>query len=162
MGTAGELSVAQNLTLAQEHTGSMSLRRYHRADQLAAYQELLRPLEMGLEDRLTTQVKYLSGGQRQALSLLMATLSQPELLLLDEHTAALDPQTSQKVMDLTQKIVMSHHLTTMMITHKMSDALTYGNRLVMVQDGQIKLDVRGAQKANLRAEDLMTLFTVTD
>ncbi|MBS0946674.1 ABC transporter ATP-binding protein [Levilactobacillus brevis] len=162
MGTAGELSVAQNLTLAQEHTGSMSLRRYRRADQLTAYQELLRPLEMGLEDRLTTQVKYLSGGQRQALSLLMATLSQPELLLLDEHTAALDPQTSQKVMDLTQKIVTSHHLTTMMITHKMSDALTYGNRLVMVQDGQIKLDVRGAEKANLRAEDLLTLFTATD
>ncbi|MGV7331503.1 ABC transporter ATP-binding protein, partial [Mycobacterium kansasii] len=84
------------------------------------------------------------------------------LLLLDEHTAALYPQTSQKVMDLTQKIVMSHHLTTMMITHKMSDALTYGNRLVMVQDGQIKLDVRGAEKANLRAEDLLTLFTATD
>jgi len=158
MGTAGELSVAQNLTLAQRHTGSMSLHRYRKASQVAAYQELLRPLNMGLEDRLTTQVKYLSGGQRQALSLLMATLSHPDLLLLDEHTAALDPQTSQKVMDLTQTIVEENQLTTMMITHKMSDALTYGNRLVMVQDGQIKLDVRGEEKQNLRQEDLLTLF----
>ncbi|WP_341778962.1 ABC transporter ATP-binding protein [Levilactobacillus sp. HBUAS70063] len=158
MGTAGELSVAENLTLAAQHTGSMSLKRYRRHGQTAAYQDLLRPLNMGLEDRLTTQVKYLSGGQRQALSLLMATLSQPELLLLDEHTAALDPRTSQKVMALTQKIVAQHHLTTMMITHKMSDALKYGNRLVMVQDGQIKLDVRGEAKRNLRQEELLTLF----
>ncbi|MFC6205923.1 ABC transporter ATP-binding protein [Levilactobacillus tongjiangensis] len=158
MGTAGELSVAQNLTLAQRHTHSMSLHLYRNAKQEAAYQDLLRPLQMGLEDRLTTQVKYLSGGQRQALSLLMATLSHPELLLLDEHTAALDPQTSAKVMELTQKIVETNHLTTMMITHKMSDALTYGNRLVMVQDGQVKLDVRGAEKQNLRQDELMALF----
>ncbi len=158
MGTAGELSVAENLTLAAQHTGSMSLKRYRRHGQTAAYQNLLQPLNMGLEDRLTTQVKYLSGGQRQALSLLMATLSQPELLLLDEHTAALDPRTSQKVMALTQTIVEQHQLTTMMITHKMSDALKYGNRLVMVQDGQIKLDVRGEAKQNLRQEELLTLF----
>ncbi len=158
MGTAGELSVAQNLTLAQQHTGSMSLGRYRKASQEATYRELLQSLNMGLEDRLTTQVKYLSGGQRQALSLLMATLSHPDLLLLDEHTAALDPQTSKKVMDLTQTIVETNQLTTMMITHKMSDALTYGNRLVMVQDGQIKLDVRGAAKDGLRQEELMSLF----
>ncbi len=158
MGTAGELSVAENLTLAAQHTGSMSLRRYRHRGQTEAYQELLRPLDMGLENRLTTQVKYLSGGQRQALSLLMATLSQPQLLLLDEHTAALDPQTSRKVMDLTQTIVAENQLTTMMITHKMSDALTYGNRLVMVQDGQIKLDVRGEEKQNLRQEDLLSMF----
>ncbi len=137
MGTAGELSVAQNLTLAEKHTGSLSLRRYRRAGQTARYTELLANLNMGLEQRLNTQVKYLSGGQRQASSLLMATLSQPQLLLLDEHTAALDPQTSREVM-----------------------ALTYGNRLVMVQDGQIKLDVRGEAKQNLQAEeDLMGLFS---
>ena len=136
MGTAGELSVAQNLTLAEKHTGSLSLRRYRRAGQTARYTELLANLNMGLEQRLNTQVKYLSGGQRQASSLLMATLSQPQLLL-DEHTAALDPQTSREVM-----------------------ALTYGNRLVMVQDGQIKLDVRGEAKQNLQAEeDLMGLFS---
>ncbi|NLR32653.1 ABC transporter ATP-binding protein [Levilactobacillus tujiorum] len=158
MGTAGELSVAENLTLAAQHTSSMSLKHYRRHGQTAAYQELLRPLNMGLEQRLTTQVKYLSGGQRQALSLLMATLSHPDLLLLDEHTAALDPQTSQKVMDLTQTIVEQNQLTTMMITHKMSDALKYGNRLVMVQDGQIKLDVRGEEKQNLRQSELLTLF----
>ena len=159
MGTAGELSVAQNLTLAEKHTGSLSLRRYRRAGQTARYTELLANLNMGLEQRLNTQVKYLSGGQRQALSLLMATLSQPQLLLLDEHTAALDPQTSREVMALTQRIVTEQQLTTLMITHKMSDALTYGNRLVMVQDGQIKLDVRGEAKQNLQAEDLMGLFS---
>lgn len=158
MGTAGELSVAQNLTLAEKHTGSLSLRRYRRAGQTARYTELLANLNMGLEQRLNTQVKYLSGGQRQALSLLMATLSQPQLLL-DEHTAALDPQTSREVMALTQRIVTEQQLTTLMITHKMSDALTYGNRLVMVQDGQIKLDVRGEAKQNLQAEDLMGLFS---
>lgn len=158
MGTAGELSVAQNLTLAEQHTGSLSLRRYRRAGQVQHDRELLATLQMGLEDRLDTQVKYLSGGQRQALSLLMATLSHPELLLLDEHTAALDPQTSAKVMALTEQIVTTQHLTTMMITHKLSDALRYGNRLVMVQDGQIKLDVRGVEKQQLRQEDLMALF----
>lgn len=158
MGTAGELSVAQNLTLAEQHTGSLSLRRYRQPNQAFRYREALAPLKMGLEDRLDTQVKYLSGGQRQALSLLMATLSHPELLLLDEHTAALDPQTSQKVMDLTEKIVTDQHLTTLMITHKLSDALRYGNRLVMVQDGQIKLDVRGVEKDNLRQADLLSLF----
>jgi len=158
MGTAGELSVAQNLTLAQHHTGSLSLHRYRRSGQLATYRELLATLKMGLEDRLATQVKYLSGGQRQALSLLMATLSRPELLLLDEHTAALDPQTSAKVMALTEHIVTTKQLTTLMITHKLSDALRYGNRLVMVQDGQIKLDVRGAAKQRLKQEELLALF----
>ncbi|MDT7013917.1 ABC transporter ATP-binding protein [Levilactobacillus namurensis] len=159
MGTAGELSVAQNLTLAERHTGSLSLKWYRQAGQTQRYRTLLAPLQMGLEDRLTTQVKYLSGGQRQALSLLMATLSQPDLLLLDEHTAALDPQTSAQVMDLTERIVTTQHLTTLMITHKLSDALRYGNRLVMVQDGQIKLDVWGQAKAQLRQADLMDLFT---
>lgn len=158
LGTAGELSVAQNLTLAASHTGSLSLRRYRRRGQTERYRKLLATLEMGLEDRLNVQVKYLSGGQRQALSLLMATLSQPDLLLLDEHTAALDPKTSREVMDLTQRIVTTHRLTTLMITHKLSDALRYGNRLLMVQDGQIKLDVRGAAKAALRQDQILQLF----
>jgi ABC-type uncharacterized transport system, ATPase component len=113
---------------------------------------------MGLENFLNTQVKYLSGGQRQALSLLMATLSKPKLLLLDEHTAALDPKTSQEVMSITNSIVKEQKLTTMMITHKMSDALKYGNRLIMVQDGQIKLDVSGEQKDNLDKESLLEAF----
>lgn len=158
MGTAGELSVAQNLTLAEKHTGSLSLRRYRHANQAARYQDLLASLNMGLEQRLNTQVKYLSGGQRQALSLLMATLSQPQLLLLDEHTAALDPQTSRAIMDLTREIVETQQLTTLMITHKLTDALAYGNRLVMVQDGQVKLDVRGADKDKLALPDLLALF----
>lgn len=106
-----------------------------------------------------TKKRERNHSRKQALSLLMATLSQPQLLLLDEHTAALDPQTSREVMALTQRIVTEQQLTTLMITHKMSDALTYGNRLVMVQDGQIKLDVRGEAKQNLQAEDLMGLFS---
>lgn len=158
MGTAGDLSVAENLVLAQSHTNTISLRRYKKADKWNRYQELLKTLNMGLEDRLETQVKYLSGGQRQALSLLMATLSKPKLLLLDEHTAALDPKTSHDVMKITQDIVTHEGLTTMMITHKMSDALKYGNRLVMVQDGQIKLDVKGEEKQNLKSDDLVKLF----
>ncbi len=158
MGTAGDLSVAENLVLAQDHTNTFSLRRFRRVDRWNRYQELLKTLNMGLENRLETQVKYLSGGQRQALSLLMATLSKPKLLLLDEHTAALDPKTSRDVMDITREIVTHEGLTTMMITHKMSDALKYGNRLIMVQDGQIKLDVRGEEKQNLKSEDLVKLF----
>lgn len=158
MGTAGNLSVAENLVLAQSHTHTSSLRRYKKMDKWNKYQELLKTLNMGLEDRLETQVKYLSGGQRQALSLLMATLSKPNLLLLDEHTAALDPKTSQDVMNITKDIVMKEKLTTMMITHKMSDALKYGNRLIMVQDGQIKLDVSGSDKENLKSDDLIELF----
>lgn len=146
MGTAGDLTVLQNLVLAKSHTNTINLKWYQKKSDLKEYEALLKSLNMGLENFMNTQVKYLSGGQRQALSLLMATLSKPKLLLLDEHTAALDPKTSQEVMRITDKIVQKEHLTTMMITHKMSDALKYGNRLIMVQDGQIKLDVRGAEK----------------
>ncbi|WP_057766142.1 ABC transporter ATP-binding protein [Companilactobacillus tucceti] len=158
MGTAGELSVAENLVLAQSHVNTTSLKWYNKKGQWEKFQELLKPLDMGLEDRLKTQVKYLSGGQRQALSLLMATLSKPKLLLLDEHTAALDPKTSRDVMNLTDEIVNREKLTTMMITHKMSDALKYGNRLIMVQDGQITLDVSGKDKQNLDSEELVGMF----
>jgi len=158
MGTAGDLTVMQNLILAQSHTRTINLRWYQKRSDLAEYKEFLKSLNMGLENFLDTQVKYLSGGQRQALSLLMATLSKPKLLLLDEHTAALDPKTSQEVMKITDKMVKKEHLTTMMITHKMSDALKYGNRLIMVQDGQIKLDVSGEQKDNLDKESLLHAF----
>lgn len=158
MGTAGDLTVLQNLVLAQSHTNTVNLHWYQKKDDVKKYQELLQTLNMGLENFLNTQVKYLSGGQRQALSLLMATLSQPKLLLLDEHTAALDPKTSQEVMKITDEMVQRKHLTTMMITHKMSDALKYGNRLIMVQDGQIKLDVKGVEKQNLNKEQLLEAF----
>lgn len=158
MGTAGDLTVLQNLVLAQSHTNTVNLHWYQKKDDVKKYQELLQTLNMGLENFLNTQVKYLSGGQRQALSLLMATLSQPKLLLLDEHTAALDPKTSQEVMKITDEMVQRKHLTTMMITHKMSDALKYGNRLIMVQDGQIKLDVKGIEKQNLNKEQLLEAF----
>lgn len=158
MGTAGDLTVFQNLVLAQSHIKTSSLKWYQRKNDLDKYRDLLKTLNMGLENFLNTQVKYLSGGQRQALSLLMATMSKPELLLLDEHTAALDPKTSQEVMRITDKIILHEQLTTMMITHKMSDALKYGNRLIMVQDGQIKLDVRGTEKRNLNKEQLLAAF----
>lgn len=158
MGTAGDLTVFQNLVLAQSHTKTSSLKWYQRKNDLDKYRDLLKTLNMGLENFLNTQVKYLSGGQRQALSLLMATMSKPELLLLDEHTAALDPKTSQEVMRITDKIILHEQLTTMMITHKMSDALKYGNRLIMVQDGQIKLDVQGTEKRNLNKEQLLAAF----
>lgn len=158
MGTAGDLTVFQNLVLAQSHTKTASLKWYQRKNDLDKYRDLLKTLNMGLENFLNTQVKYLSGGQRQALSLLMATMSKPELLLLDEHTAALDPKTSQEVMRITDKIILHEQLTTMMITHKMSDALKYGNRLIMVQDGQIKLDVQGTEKRNLNTEQLLAAF----
>lgn len=158
MGTAGDLTVMQNLVLAQSHTKTISLKRYQKKAAEEKYLALLRTLNMGLENFLNTQVKYLSGGQRQALSLLMETLSKPKLLLLDEHTAALDPKTSQEVMSITDNIVKEQQLTTMMITHKMSDALKYGNRLIMVQDGQIKLDVSGAQKDNLDKSELLQAF----
>lgn len=158
MGTAGDLTVLQNLVLAQSHTHTINLKWYQKKGDVESYRQLLSTLNMGLENFLDTQVKYLSGGQRQALSLLMATLSKPKLLLLDEHTAALDPKTSQEVMRITDKIVLKEQLTTMMITHKMSDALKYGNRLVMVQDGQIKLDVKGTEKKNLNQAQLLAAF----
>ena len=114
---------------------------------------------MGLEERLTAKVGLLSGGQRQALTLLMATIQKPKLLLLDEHTAALDPKTASKVLEATQRIVTQNHLTTLMITHNMRDAIAYGNRLVMMYDGHIVVDVSGEQKKNLTVEQLLELFT---
>ena len=122
------------------------------------YRDMLKTLDLGLEDRLTTKVGLLSGGQRQALTLLMATLQKPKLLLLDEHTAALDPKTAAKVLEATQRIVEQNHLTTLMITHNMRDAIAYGNRLIMMYDGHIVVDVSGEQKKNLTVEQLLNLF----
>ena len=124
------------------------------------YRELLKSLDLGLEDRLTARVGLLSGGQRQALTLLMATMNKPKLLLLDEHTAALDPKTALKVLTLSAKIVEENHLTTMMITHNMKDAIKYGNRLIMMYEGHIIYDVSGEEKKNLHVSDLLAKFQI--
>jgi len=124
------------------------------------YRELLKSLDLGLENRLTARVGLLSGGQRQALTLLMATMNKPKLLLLDEHTAALDPKTALKVLTLSAKIVEENHLTTMMITHNMKDAIKYGNRLIMMHEGHIIYDVSGEEKKNLQVSDLLAKFQI--
>ncbi|MBR5020404.1 MAG: ATP-binding cassette domain-containing protein, partial [Oscillospiraceae bacterium] len=123
------------------------------------YREQLKILDLGLEDRMTAKVGLLSGGQRQALTLLMATLQKPKLLLLDEHTAALDPKTAAKVLEATEKIVKRSGLTTMMITHNMRDAIQYGNRLIMMYNGRIAVDVSGEEKKNLTVPQLLALFS---
>jgi len=124
----------------------------------SGYQEMLRKLDLGLEDRLTSKVGLLSGGQRQALTLLMASLRKPRLLLLDEHTAALDPKTAEKVLELSDRIVEESHLTTMMVTHNMKDAIAHGNRLIMMYDGRIVVDVSGEEKKKLTVPQLLELF----
>ena len=157
MGTSAGMEIEENLALAERrgrhHTLRPGIRRGERED----YRRRLR--ELGLEDRLTTKVGTLSGGQRQALTLLMATLQKPKLLLLDEHTAALDPQTAQRVMDITDRLVRENHLTTLMITHNMRDAIHYGNRLLMLHNGRIVLDISGEEKARLTVPDLLALFS---
>ena len=124
------------------------------------YREMLKILGLGLEDRLTSKVGLLSGGQRQALTLLMATLQKPKLLLLDEHTAALDPKTAQKVLKVTDQIIAEHHLTALMVTHNMKDAIKHGNRLIMMHDGRVILDISGEEKKKLTVADLMHQFEV--
>ena len=124
------------------------------------YREKLKSLDLGLEDRLTSKVGLLSGGQRQALTLLMATLQKPDLLLLDEHTAALDPKTADKVLQLTEEIVARDHLTTLMVTHNMKNAIQYGNRLIMMDAGRVVVDIRGEEKKNLSVRDLLEKFNI--
>lgn len=157
-GTAGKMSIEENLALANRRGKFRGLRKGILNKEREQYRNLLKPLGLGLEDRLTTKVGLLSGGQRQALTLMMATLIRPQLLLLDEHTAALDPKTAAKVLDETEKIVLQHHLTTLMITHNMRDAITHGNRLIMMSEGKIILDIRGEEKRNLTVEDLLHKF----
>ncbi len=159
MGTAATMQIEENLALAARRGMSRTLRVGITKAEREAYREQLKILDLGLEDRMTAKVGLLSGGQRQALTLLMATLQKPKLLLLDEHTAALDPKTAAKVLEATQKIVEKDNLTTMMITHNMRDAITYGNRLIMMYDGRIVVDVSGEQKKNLTVEQLLNLFS---
>lgn len=157
-GTAAAMGIEENLALAKRRGKKRTLRSGITKEERAEYKELLKILDLGLENRLTSKVGLLSGGQRQALTLLMATLKKPKLLLLDEHTAALDPKTAAKVLETTQLIVERDRLTTLMITHNMKDAITYGNRLIMLMDGHIILDISGEEKKNLTVEDLLHKF----
>ena len=159
MGTAATMQIEENMALAARRGKPRTLRSGITAKEREEYKELLKILDLGLEDRLTAKVGLLSGGQRQALTLLMATMQEPKLLLLDEHTAALDPKTAAKVLDATQKIVEKSNLTTLMITHNMRDAIQYGNRLVMMYNGHIVVDVSGEEKKNLTVEQLLNLFS---
>lgn len=157
-GTAPDMEIAENLAIAARRGKKRRLvwgcTRSERED----YKNLLAQLELGLEDRLSTKVGLLSGGQRQAVTLLMATLKKPKLLLLDEHTAALDPKTAAKVLLITNKLVMENGLTTLMVTHNMHDAIAYGNRLIMMDEGRIVVDVSGEEKKRLTIEQLLNLF----
>ncbi len=159
MGTAATMQIEENLALAARRGMKRTLRLGITRQEREEYREQLKILELGLEDRMTAKVGLLSGGQRQALTLLMATLRKPKLLLLDEHTAALDPRTAAKVLDATERIVAKDNLTTIMITHNMRDAITYGNRLVMMYDGRVLIDVSGEEKKNLTVEQLLNLFS---
>ena len=159
MGTAATMQIEENLALAARRGKPRTLRAGITKAEREDYIEQLKILDLGLENGMTAKVGLLSGGQRQALTLLMATLQRPKLLLLDEHTAALDPKTAAKVLDATQRIVEKDHLTTMMITHNMRDAIAYGNRLVMMYEGHIVVDVSGEEKKKLTVEQLLNLFS---
>lgn len=158
LGTAADMQIIENLALAKRRGKKRGLSWGVTKKEKEEYHELLKPLGLGLEDRLTSKVGLLSGGQRQALTLLMATLKKPKLLLLDEHTAALDPATSAKVLMLTEKIISQQHLTAMMVTHNMKDAIDVGNRLIMMYNGRIIYDVRGEEKKKLQVSDLLKKF----
>ncbi|EOS63043.1 ATP-binding cassette domain-containing protein [Anaerotruncus sp. X29] len=158
MGTAATMQIEENLALAARRGKARTLRTGITKKEREEYYELLKILDLGLEERLTSKVGLLSGGQRQALTLLMATLQKPRLLLLDEHTAALDPKTAAKVLDTTERIVQKDHLTTLMITHNMRDAIVHGNRLIMMHEGKIALDISGEAKKKLTVEDLLAKF----
>lgn len=157
-GTAATMGIEENLALAKRRGQKRLLRSGITKAEREEYVELLKILDLGLENSLTSKVGLLSGGQRQALTLLMATLKKPKLLLLDEHTAALDPKTAAKVLETTDTIVNRDHLTTLMITHNMKDAIAHGNRLIMLMDGHIILDIRGEEKKHLTVRDLLDQF----
>ena len=158
MGTAADMQIIENLAMAARRGQRRTLRWGVTKSEKEKYFEAVKSLGLGLEERLTSKVGLLSGGQRQALTLLMATLNQPKLLLLDEHTAALDPATSAKVLAITKKIVTEQNLTTIMVTHNMKDAIDIGNRLIMMYDGHIIYDVKGEEKKNLEVADLLKKF----
>ena len=157
-GTAAGMEIQENLALAYRRGKKRGLKWAIGKEEQVFYKEQLKALDLGLEDRMTSKVGLLSGGQRQALTLLMASLQKPQLLLLDEHTAALDPKTAAKVLALTEKIIDEHHLTAMMVTHNMKDAIRLGNRLIMMHEGRIIYDVAGEEKKNLQVSDLLAKF----
>lgn len=157
-GTAATMQIDENLALAKRRGKLRGLRSNLTKAESEEYKELVKILDLGLENRITTKVGLLSGGQRQAITLLMAALQKPKLLLLDEHTAALDPKTAAKVLETTERIVNKDKLTTLMITHNMKDAIAHGNRLIMLMDGRIILDIKGEEKKNLTVEELLHKF----
>ena len=159
MGTAPTMPIEENLAMAARRGQRRGLKWGITAVERADYKELLRSLDLGLEDRMTAKVGLLSGGQRQALTLLMAALKRPKLLLLDEHTAALDPKTAAKVLTLSDQIVEENGLTTLMITHNMKDAIQHGNRLIMMDAGRVVVDISGEEKKKLTVPDLLALFS---
>lgn len=160
MGTAPSMTIEENLALAFRRGRTRSLRLGHSRLEHKQYKELLAQLDLGLEDRMKTQVGLLSGGQRQALTLLMATLHSPKLLLLDEHTAALDPKTAAKVLELSEKIIDQKKITTIMFTHNMKDAIKYGNRMIMMDNGQIVFDTAGEEKKKLTVKEMLEKFEI--
>lgn len=159
MGTAADMWIEENLALAARRGQKRLLRWAITKKEREEFREMLRPLGLGLENRLSTKVGLLSGGQRQALTLLMAAMKHPKLLLLDEHTAALDPKTAATVLELSDKFIAEGKLTAMMVTHNMKDAITHGNRLIMMHEGRIILDIRGEEKKKLTVEELLEEFS---
>lgn len=157
-GTAATMEIQENLALAARRGQKRGLKWGITRQEREHYHELLKELDLGLENRMTSKVGLLSGGQRQALTLLMASIQKPKLLLLDEHTAALDPKTAAKVLALSDKIIAENHLTAMMVTHNMRDAIAHGNRLIMMSEGHIVLDISGQEKKQLTVEDLLQKF----
>ena len=158
MGTAADMQIDENLALAYRRGQGRGLKWGVTKKEKEMFREQLARLGLGLEDRMTSKVGLLSGGQRQAITLLMATLQRPEMLLLDEHTAALDPVTAKKVLSLSEELISEHNLTTMMVTHNMKDAIRHGNRLIMMNAGKIIFDVSGEDKQKLTVDDLMREF----
>ncbi len=159
MGTAADMEIQENLAIAYRRGKMRGFKWGISKKEKAEYVKMLSQLELGLETRLSAKVGLLSGGQRQAVTLLMASMNKPKILLLDEHTAALDPKTAEKVLSITDKIVNENKLTTIMITHNMTDALAHGNRLIMMYQGKIIIDVKGEDKKKLTVSDLLELFT---
>ncbi|MBE9570659.1 MAG: ATP-binding cassette domain-containing protein [Proteobacteria bacterium] len=158
MGTAATMTIEENLAMADLRGQIRGLRWGIKKERRDHYREILKMLDLGLETRLKDTVSLLSGGQRQSLTLLMVTLSLPKLLLLDEHTAALDPKTAQRVMELTQKIIEENNLTTVMVTHNMQQAIKYGNRMIMLHEGKVQFDIEGKEKSALTVEEVVKRF----
>jgi putative ABC transport system ATP-binding protein len=161
MGTAATMEIQENLAIAARRGNHRTLKWGISAKEKIKFRELLSILDLGLEDRMTAKVGLLSGGQRQALTLLMATIQQPKLLLLDEHTAALDPKTAAKVLEISDKLIADNNLTAMMVTHNMRDAIAHGNRLIMMHDGKVIFDVSGEEKKKLTVDALIEKFSQT-